>query len=84
MNKQTRKIEEISADIKKIEDEFLNNPNIPEETKKEWVEGKLKIEEKFKLEEEEHQKWLDRNKGKKIIGYNPENFNPIFEDEQHR
>jgi len=81
LNKES--LEKISADIKKLEDEFLNDPNIPEETKKGWIEGNKKIEEKFKAEEEEYQIWLEANKHKKIIGYNPENFRPIFEDEQY-
>ena len=84
LDKQKQKVDELLSDIKKIEDEFLNDPNIPEETKKGWIEDKKKIEEKFKAEEEEYQKWLEANKHKKIIGYNPKNFNPIFEDEQPR
>jgi hypothetical protein len=84
LDKQTRKREEMLLEIEKIENEFLNDPNIPEDVKKDWVESKNKIKEKFKLEEEQYQKFLEENKHKKIIGYNPENFTPIFEDEQPR
>ena len=84
LDKQKQKVDELLSDIKKMEDEFFNNPNISEESKNEWIEYKKKLEEESKIEEEEYQKWLEANKHKKIIGYNPENFKPIFEDEQPR
>lgn len=62
--------------IEKLNELFLNNPDIPQELK----DGLLKIREKFDKEKLEQDKYLEENKHRKIKGYNPDTFMPIYED----
>lgn len=60
-----------------LQDEIVNNPKVPQEIKSEII----KMRENFKKEQELYKKYLEENKHRKIIGFNPENFKPIYEDE---
>ena len=70
------KMKKISEEFRKTDEFFLNNPDIPQELK----DGLLKIREKFDKEKLEQDKYLEENKHRKIKGYNPDTFMPIYED----
>jgi len=55
--------------------DILNDPDVPQEFKDRIIEDR----EKLKKNAEEYKKYLEENKHKKIIGYNLENFEPIYE-----
>ncbi len=41
-----------------------------------------KINERFEQQRLDQEKYLEDNKHRKIIGYNPDDFMPIYEDEK--
>ena len=55
--------------------EIMNDPDIPQDLKDKFS----KIREESKKEQEKYKKYLEENKHRKIIGYNTENFEPIYE-----
>ena len=55
--------------------EIMNDPDIPQDLKDKFS----KIREESKKEQEKYEKYLEENKHRKIIGYNTENFEPIYE-----
>tara|TARA_R110000868_G_scaffold317483_1_gene578317 strand:+ start:1719 stop:1973 length:255 start_codon:yes stop_codon:yes gene_type:complete len=70
------KMKQISEEFRKTEEIFLNNPDIPQELK----DGLLNIRENFDEKKLEQDKYLEENKHRKIKGYNPETFEPIYEN----
>jgi hypothetical protein len=52
--------------------ELLNDENFPQDLKGEII--KLRNDS-----DKEHERFMEANKGKKIVGYNEETFMPIFE-----
>ena len=70
------KMKQISEEFRKTDKIFLNNPDIPQELKDEL----LKIRENSDKEKFEQDKYLEENKHRKIKGYNPETFMPIYEN----
>ena len=70
-----RKGEEIRKKMEELHTEILNDPNIPQDTKDEF----MRLAKECGDEKIRYVKYLEENKDKKIIGYNPENFEPIFE-----
>lgn len=67
----------LAKQYESLQDEIVNNPEVPQEIKSEII----KMRENFKKEQEVYKKYLEENKHRKIIGFNPENFKPICEDE---
>lgn len=67
----------LAKQYESLQDEIVNNPKVPQEIKSEII----KMRENFKKEQELYKKYLEENKHRKIIGFNPENFKPIYEDE---
>ena len=61
-----------------IREEMLDDGSLPQEMKEELVKLKQEFEEQ-RLKDE---KYIEDNKHRKIVGYNPENFMPIYEDEK--
>ena len=55
--------------------EIMNDPDIPQDLKDKFS----KIREESKKEQEKYEKYLEENKHRKIIGYNTENIEPIYE-----
>lgn len=72
------KMKELSKKVEYFNNEIINNPDLPQEIK----EALSKIRAHSKQKWEEYEKYLEENKHKKIIGYNPETFEPIFEDKK--
>ena len=70
------KIKKISEEFRKTDELFLNNPDVPQELKDEL----LNIRENFDKEKLEQDKYLEENKQRKIKGYDPETFEPIYEN----
>ena len=65
--------------IKKHEEatnEFFNDESFPKELK----EGLIKIREESEQHFKEYEAYMEQNKDRKIIGYNPDDFMPIFEE----
>jgi hypothetical protein len=80
MNNINKLIEQGAVLARKHEElrnETLNDPNVPQEIKDALIQAKKEFEEK------EHKEELEINKHKKIKGYNPDNFEPIYEDEHN-
>ena len=61
-----------------IREEMLDDGSLPQEMKEELVKLKQEFEEQHLKDE----KYIEDNKHRKIVGYNPENFMPIYEDEK--
>jgi len=84
MNNLDKKIKEASELARKHEElrnEFLNDPNVPQVIKDDLNKLHKEFEEKMLEDKKRLEKRLEENKHRKIIGYNPENFEPIYEDE---
>jgi len=75
INELIEKMKELSKRHEELQNEVLNNPDILQEDKDEFI----KIRERFDKEEVEYKKYLENNKDRKIIGYDPETFKPIYE-----
>ena len=61
-----------------IRQEMLDSDSLPQEMKKEL----LKLNQEFEEQRLKEEKYIEDNKHRKIVGYNPENFMPIYEDEK--
>lgn len=61
-----------------IRQEMLDNDSLPQEMKEEL----LKLNQEFEEQPLKDEKYIEDNKHRKIVGYNPENFIPIYEDEK--
>ena len=61
-----------------IRQEMLDDDSLPQEMKEELV----KLNQEFELQRLKDEKYIDDNKHRKIVGYNSENFIPIYEDEK--
>ena len=72
----SKQINDIIHDFDKMQNEYLNNPNIPQYLKDIAIKAKLQVDKEKKEQEE----YLKNNPNKKIIGYNTETFEPIFGD----
>jgi hypothetical protein len=68
-------LERINQNEMKI-NELLNDNSFPQGLR----EAILKTREDFELEKLEHERFMEANKGKKIIRYDLETFMPIFEE----
>lgn len=77
INKVIEQGKEYSKLIEKIREEILNNPDVPQESKEEFI----KLYKDFEKKKIDYAKKLEDNKHRKIIGFDPENFEPIYEDE---
>jgi len=75
INELIEKMKELSKRHEELQNEVLNNPDILQEDKDEFI----KIRERFDKEEVDYEKYLENNKDRKIIGYDPETFEPIYE-----
>ena len=58
--------------------EILSDDSLPQEMKEELV----KINQEFEEQRLKDEKYIEDNKHRKIVGYNPENFMPIYEEEK--
>lgn len=61
-----------------IRQEMLDDDSSPKEMKEELV----KLNQEFEVQRLKDEKYIDDNKHRKIVGYNLENFMPIYEDEK--
>lgn len=61
-----------------IREEMLNDSSLPQEIKEELI----KLKQEFEEQRLKGEKYIEDNKHRKIVGYNPENFTPIYEDEK--
>ena len=75
INELIRKHEELARKLEELEDEVLNNPDIAQEHK-DFI---LKKREEAKQDKLEYEKYLEENKHRKIVGYDPETFEPRYE-----
>ena len=55
---------------------ILNDDSIPRELKFKLIQ----INKEFEEQRLKDEKYIEDNKHRKVIGYNPENFMPIYED----
>lgn len=69
------KSKEIEIKMENFWDNILNDPDVPQDMKDYIIEDR----EKLKKNAEDYQKYLEENKHRKIIGYNSETFEPIYE-----
>lgn len=79
LNKQIQdsiaKSKELELKMDNFWDDMLNDPDVPQDMKDRIIEDR----EKLTKNREEYKKYLEDNKHRKIVGYNPENFEPIYE-----
>jgi hypothetical protein len=61
-----------------IRQEMLNDVSLPQEMKEELV----KLNQEFEEQRLKDEKYIEDNKHRKILGYNPDTFMPIYEDEK--
>ena len=61
-----------------IRQEMLDSDYLPQEMKEEL----LKLNQEFEEQRLKEEKYIEDNKHRKIVGYNLENFMPIYEDEK--
>lgn len=77
-NKQLQELisknKEIETKMENFWNDMLNNPDVSQDIKDRIIEDR----EKLKKNAEDYQKYLEENKHRKIIGYNPETFEPIY------
>jgi hypothetical protein len=59
-----------------LSSDFYSVPDIPQEVKDKLTEIRMASDRR----REEALKYLEENKHRKTVGYNPETFEPIFED----
>ena len=74
------KSEELKRKHEKEYQELINNENIPIDVRNKLKEIHEKLDKEMIEYNEDYQKYLDANKGKKILRYDVETFMPIFED----
>ena len=67
----------LEAANEELREEILNDSNVPQEIKDVIIQSKQEFEE----EQKRYKKYLEENKHRKIKGYNPDSFEPIYEDE---
>jgi hypothetical protein len=70
------KNKQIAEKLEDLNSEISNNPDVPQEVKDKLTEIRIASDRR----REESLKYLEENKHRKIVGYNPETFEPIFED----
>lgn len=75
MDDLIKRMKDSSDKLTELENEILNNPNFTQETKDFIMESRKKLEK----DKEEYERKLKENSHKKIIGYNPKTFEPIYE-----
>jgi|688.fasta_scaffold1179945_2 hypothetical protein len=79
MNNKITELQSKAEELKKQHDELFNSiihdDSIPQDIKN----GLIEIRERFDNESAEYKKKLEENKGRKIIGYDTETFEPIYE-----
>lgn len=68
---------ELARKHEELREEILNDSNVPQEIKDVIIQSKQEFEE----EQKRYKKYLEENKHRKIKGYNPDSFEPIYEDE---
>lgn len=66
---------ELEAKMENFWNDIFNDPDVPQDIKDRIIEDR----EKLKKNAEEYEKYLEENKHRKIIGYNSETFEPIYE-----
>ena len=71
-----KQADRIKQDGENLEKEILNNPNITDKMREEY----LRIKEEHEIKRIEDEKYLEENKHKKIISYDPNTFLPIYEN----
>lgn len=76
MNELIKKSEELAKKHEDLINEIMNSPEIKQEDK----DAISKIHQEFKDETDSYNERLKENKHRKIIGYDPENFEPIYEN----
>lgn len=77
MNELIKKSEELAKKHEDLINEIMNSPEIKQEDK----DAISKIHQEFKDEKNSYDKRIKENQHRKIIGYDPENFEPIYEKE---
>ena len=77
VNKLIEQCKELVRKHEQLRNETLNDPNVPQEIKDALIQSK----NEFEKEQKEYKEYLEKNKHRKIKGYNPDNFEPIYEDE---
>jgi len=75
-NKLILKMQELEKQQLGLREEILNNPDIPQEIKDTIIE----LQKESEKQKEEYEKYLEENKHRKIKGWNPDTFEPIYED----
>lgn len=68
------KAAELAKRHAELEKEIMENSNIPDDVKSEMI----RIRKQFESEKVKYEEYLKKNEGCEIVGYNPENFKPIF------
>lgn len=78
INKMIEEGFELAKRTEQLRQEMLNNNSLPQEMKDELI----KMDEEFQQQRLKEEKYLQDNKHRKIVAYNPDNFMPIYEDEK--
>lgn len=80
MNKTTTKDAKFLTRHDQIANEILSDPDLPQTIKDDFIEFLKKLYKKHEEQQKEYEKYIEQNKGKKIVRYDSETFLPIFED----
>ena len=75
INESRERAKKLARELEELENEVLNHPDIAQETK-DFI---LKKREEAKQDKLEYEKYLEENKHRKIVGYDPETFKPRYE-----
>ena len=77
INELLKKANEIIRKHEEVTNEIFNDESFPKDLK----EALIKLREESEQHRKDYEAYIEQNKQRKIIGYNSENFVPIFEDE---
>lgn len=67
---------ELAKQHEQLRKEIINDDSLPKELKNELINLYKELEQERLI----YEKYIENNKHRKIIGYNIDNFNPIYED----
>lgn len=76
INEKINVVFELAKQHEQLRKEIINDDSLPKELKNELIN----LYKEFEQERLIFEKYIENNKHRKIIGYNIDNFNPIYED----
>ena len=76
INEKINMVFELAKQQEQLRKEIINDDSLPKELKNELINLYKELEQERLI----YEKYIENNKHRKIIGYNIDNFNPIYED----